>query len=444
MTFVDYSSAKSGFIEWDDILWFENKGDGVYELKYARKTSKKDKYVPASLSISVRNSDGDQDLVARVLEQAYENTKKQKRLLVLINPHGGPGKATSIYRKHGAPFFAAANCHTHVITTTHRYHAQEIAKDLDLSKYDAIVCCSGDGIPHEVMNGFAERPDAMTALATMPICQFPCGSGNSLAMSLNGTGSPSKAAVAIIKGSPMRVDLMQLSQENKTAVSFLSQTYGLVADCDLGTEDMRWMGGQRFAVGAVMRTLSATTYPCELYVKYAHVGNDAVKKHFNGMKQAKESSKGASQDVFTHAEGALTPPKFGTVNDNVPEDWTKLNLPDLSFFYVGKMPWMATDAFVFPACLPTDGCLDLITWDSKIGRVNSLQLLLQLEEGQHIHSKQAHYSKIEAYRLIPKIPKGYLSIDGESYDFKPFQVEVLPAAGCLLSMHGIYANREDL
>lgn len=442
MTVADYSSAKSGFIEWDDVLWFENQGNGVHQLKYARKIGA-NKYVPASLSISVRNSEGGQDLVEHVMTQAYENTIKRKRLLVLINPHGGPGKATSIYRKHGAPFFAAAKCHTEVITTTHRYHAQEIAKDLDLSKYDAIVCCSGDGIPHEVMNGFAERPDAMKALATMPICQFPCGSGNSLAMSLNGTGSPSRAAVAIIKGSPMKVDLMRLSQENKTAVSFLSQTYGLVADCDLGTENMRWMGGQRFAVGAVMRTLSATTYPCELYVKYAHVGNDAVKKHFNGMKR-EQHSKGIRQEEPNQAEGALTPPKFGTLNDNVPEDWTKLSLPDLSFFYVGKMPWMATDAFVFPACLPTDGYLDLITWDATIGRVSSLQLLLQIEEGQHIHSKQAHYSKIEAYRLVPKIPKGYLSIDGESYDFKPFQVEVLPAAGCLLSMHGIYANREDL
>ncbi|KAK9345034.1 hypothetical protein V1522DRAFT_408474 [Lipomyces starkeyi] len=40
--------------------------------------------------------------------------------------------------------------------------------------YDPIVCCSGDGIPHEVFNGLSKRTNAAAAFK-MPVCQLPCG-----------------------------------------------------------------------------------------------------------------------------------------------------------------------------------------------------------------------------------------------------------------------------
>ena len=44
-----------------------------------------------------------------------------------------------------------------VETTTHTGHAADIAQALDLAAYDAAVCVSGDGLPHEVFNGLGRR-----------------------------------------------------------------------------------------------------------------------------------------------------------------------------------------------------------------------------------------------------------------------------------------------
>lgn len=69
--------------------------------------------------------------------------------------------------------------------TTHPKHAIEVAKELPLDKYDAVVAMSGDGLVHEVLNGFAQHKDPIRALRT-PIAPIPTGSGNGLSLNLLG------------------------------------------------------------------------------------------------------------------------------------------------------------------------------------------------------------------------------------------------------------------
>jgi sphingosine kinase len=47
----------------------------------------------------------------------------------------------------------------------------------------------------------------------------------------------------------MKVDLFSMTQGEKRSVSFMSQAVGLMADLDLGTENLRWMGETRFMYG---------------------------------------------------------------------------------------------------------------------------------------------------------------------------------------------------
>ena len=70
------------------------------------------------------------------------------------------------------------------IDTTHRNHGYDLAKHLPL-EFDAIVTLSGDGLIHEVINGFAhhEQPDKAFAI---PIAPIPTGSGNGLSLNLLG------------------------------------------------------------------------------------------------------------------------------------------------------------------------------------------------------------------------------------------------------------------
>lgn len=47
----------------------------------------------------------------------------------------------------------------------------------------------------------------------------------------------------------MSIDLLSILQSGKRSLSFMSQCVGLIADLDLGTEHLRWMGSNRFLYG---------------------------------------------------------------------------------------------------------------------------------------------------------------------------------------------------
>ena len=71
-----------------------------------------------------------------------------------------------------------------LIDTERAKHASELAKQLSL-EFDALVLLSGDGLLHEVYNGFAEHEDPITAFS-IPVAPIPTGSANGMAINLLG------------------------------------------------------------------------------------------------------------------------------------------------------------------------------------------------------------------------------------------------------------------
>ena len=128
----------------------------------------------------------------------------------MINPFGGQGKAQKWFLRDIEPIFAAARCEIDVERTLYQGHAIEIAEKLDAKSYDAVACCSGDGLPHEVFNGLAKQTDAKGALTNVAVVQLPCGTGNAMSLNVNGTDSTSVAALSIIKGVRTPLDLTSI------------------------------------------------------------------------------------------------------------------------------------------------------------------------------------------------------------------------------------------
>lgn len=56
----------------------------------------------------------------------------------------------------------------------------------------------------------------------------------------------------------MKLDMFSMTQGSKRTWTYLSQAVGLMADLDLGTEHLRWMGDARFMYGFVR---DGTLYP---------------------------------------------------------------------------------------------------------------------------------------------------------------------------------------
>lgn len=96
-----------------------------------------------------------------------------------------PRGVTSISPVGRTSFALSFTCpHLFFVDTTHHGHAHDIAKDL-ATNYDAVVAVSGDGLVHEVLNGFAEHADPIKAFS-IPVAPIPTGSGNGLSLNLLG------------------------------------------------------------------------------------------------------------------------------------------------------------------------------------------------------------------------------------------------------------------
>ncbi|KAJ3725910.1 ATP-NAD kinase-like domain-containing protein [Lentinula raphanica] len=373
------------------------------------------------------------NLAKTTLEWAYKDIKPNRRLKILVNPHGGVGKGVAIFNKHIEPVFRAAGCSLDIVHTRKTGDAYDIAKTLPLIEYDALITVSGDGLVHEVLNGFANHVNPRRALR-MPIAPIPTGSGNGLSLNLLGLEDGLDVVAAtlnIIKGSPMPVDVFSFTQNGKRTISFMSQALGLMADVDLGTEDLRWMGDSRFMYGLFRGLIKFK--PCDVQLSYKAVEQDKRKMFENLNLRLSKRSDYTPEDLDD--DTTLPEPKVGS---NETEGWTTFSEP-LLYMYAGKGPYVARTFMAFPVSLPDDGLIDIAVQSTKnFSRTGVLSSFDGAPKGEIYWNDSLHYIKAEAYRVKPLSKKGYLSIDGESYPFEEFQVEVLPRLATLLSSHGHY------
>ncbi|KAL4790235.1 ATP-NAD kinase-like domain-containing protein [Aspergillus venezuelensis] len=369
----------------------------------------------------------------KLLTLAYGDAKRYKRLKILINPFGGKGTASKLYRTYAEPVFAAAHCEIDVQETTHGGNATEIAEQIDINAYDAIVCCSGDGLPYEVFNGLAKKPNAREALAKLAVAMLPCGSGNAMAWNLCGTGSVSVAALTIVKGVRMPMDLMSVTQGTTRTLSFLSQSFGIIADSDLGTENIRWMGAHRFTYGFLMRLMHRAIYPCDLAIKVIMDDKTSIKNHYNTYIN---STPPLRTPQNTEETLGLPPLTYGTVLDDLPKDWTVVRGETMGNFFAGNMAIVSKDTNFFPAAVPNDGLIDIVTVDGTTPRSKILGMMTEVPQGTFFDMPEVEIRKAVAFRLTPREKEGYISIDGEKVPFEAFQVEIHKGLGTVLSKSG--------
>jgi len=415
------------------------------------KAINKTKLRPVTEAFSITENDVKQAQVfsQKVIARAYGQAQQKKRIKVIINPFGGKGKAVKYWTNEIEPIFRAAQCEIDVVHTTHSAHAEEIGEELDIDKWDVVACCSGDGVPYEIWNGLGRKKNARAALAKVAVTQLPCGTGNALSFSCNGTSSPSRAALAIVKGNNTRIDLASITQGDRRTLSFLSQSLGIVAESDLGTENMRWLGDARFTVGFFRRILRKTTWPCEIAVGVEIADKNEIQKDYRlSIEQSASRPLPNADEVagaVNSAEGEGLPHlRYGTIHDELPTGWEMTPFPNLGNFYAGNMPFMAADANFFTFARIDEGMMDLVTIRGDIAMHKSIAMMLSVEGGRLWQHKDVTYRKISGFRVNPKQKEGYISVDGERYPFEPFQVEVHKGLGTTLTRDGRYFRPDEI
>ncbi|KAF9093752.1 sphinganine kinase lcb4 [Mortierella sp. AM989] len=377
-----------------------------------------------------------------VLTHVYKDLKRGRHFKVLVNPFGGQGHAKRIWEHTAEPLFKAAGCTYDLTYTTHRYHAKEIAKDLDIRAYDAIVSVSGDGVLHEVINGLMERPDAAIA-HKLPLGAIPGGSGNALSFSLLGEDHGShvgNAVLGIIKGKAMPVDLCSVTQGLNRFFSFVLQSFGLIADVDLGSEHLRWMGEARFTVSAVGKLLSQTTYSCELAYIPEECDINKIEAQYNEHRRQPVVWADQTHDEMDQNHKTIVD-KFGRVSDPIKDtDGWVIERDQYATVVGAKLPWISKGSVSHPAAQPNDGLIDLLIFPKGIGRVAGLQVMVGVESGEHVYNSKVRYMKVKAFRVTPQAASGYISIDGEHTPYEPYQVEAHRGLISVLSIDGRYSR----
>ncbi|XP_053606173.1 sphingosine kinase 2-like [Plodia interpunctella] len=258
----------------------------AYILKHSRRTQKRER---TTITLRFRSYDKYEDNNKEA--QKWRATLKcligghpvtytppinEKKLLVLLNPKSGTGKARELFQTKVAPILQEAEVPYDLHVTKYAQYAREFVRTRNIYSWRGIVAVGGDGVLFEVLNGMFERLDWQQALSEVPLAIVPCGSGNGLAKTIchqfnepyiqqNLIG----LSMALARGKTTPLDVVRIETKTKIMFSFLTVGWGLVSDIDIESERIRALGGQRFALYALARILGLRKY--KGVVSYARI-----------------------------------------------------------------------------------------------------------------------------------------------------------------------------
>lgn len=244
---------------------------------------------------------------------------------------------------------------------------------------------SGDGLVHEVVNALCK-----TNRVEMPVVALPGGSSNAMASVLcENSGLPCtlfNSAYVAIKGNPTKLDITRINRENGPPIySFLSVSWGFIADTDIGSDKLRWCGTFRYDIYGFWRLLKLRKYSGVLTI-------------WDDSGETVESG------------GFLS-------------------------FISCNLPFIGTDMHVAPRAALNDGFNDLLLVRSEhVGRFGLAKVLLKQDSGRHLDLQQLRYIKARKWRLAPNPPPGIFSIDGEMYPAEPIEAEVVQGLALTLAL----------
>ena len=367
-----------------------------------------------------------------------QSKDRKRKILAFINPIGGKGNALNIWEK-AKKIFIQANLDIDTIITQQFKEAYNYILTLDPMKYDGFICCSGDGIIHEIINAIFHRneEDKNKFLDHCAICALPAGSGNALSKAISSyCGDDNRIETHcyyLCKGIKKKIDVQEMELKNveKKVYSVIAFMYGFLADCDLESEIIRCIGFFRTSIWGLIRFICLRDYLGTLYYLPDNASDDLLNKMPN-INENIENEK-----------------NYGLVKES----------DQYNIFITNNIKYCSENLSPHPLSELDDGYSDLfmIPQSKGGGRWPLLRYLLNdMDNGNYFtdeskkNTKNGYqYIKTKWWRFIPKKSiedpddvnhiynweKQY-SIDGERYPICPMQCHTLNA------IFSVYSGKE--
>ncbi|RWS18029.1 sphingosine kinase 2-like isoform X2 [Dinothrombium tinctorium] len=414
-----------------------------------------------------------------------EMVPQQRKLLVLINPASGPGKALEIFEQRVVPIFLESDIRYKVVITEYSKSGLTFVKNtIDLlTQWDSIVVVSGDGLLFEVFNGLMQRPDWEKAIK-MPVGIIPGGSGNGIAHSINyASGEPSStnpiisAALNVVRGKSIPTDLVRIKTSKRTIYSCLSIGWGLIADIDIESERLRAVGGARFTIWALIRAMALRKYKGRLsYLPVPGVKrpkapvtqnfissripksntfdyrpdllrkpvvqrscsldspsivplSDVTVEYCNEVEISKTSSEMEKKNDSTN--NSSSNPKTSS-ESSYSSEWVTVD-GDFVLVYSSYPTHISSDCFFTPGAKFDDGIIWLVYILGSAKRSQIIQFLASLSSGNHINLPFVCSVPVRSFKLEPKSNQGRITVDGELIECCTLEADVMPSVARLLA-----------
>jgi len=318
--------------------------------------------------------DDKEGFLNNMISETYAHRKivkdyKIRKLLLLFNPFSGNGlgKVNSEKLKH---LLEAKGLEVIKIASTSPGHFREISKELNITVYDCVAVCGGDGTISEFLQDVIDRK------LDIPIALCPGGTGNGLASSL-GLHSPEDCLNSIISNSHIGVDSNRVVDAKGSIYYSINMIGGALAfDANTRAEKLRCCGPIRY-------DMSALSLFCQSY------------------------SKPMEMDLDGHT----------------------LSFNSLAFFLMNNTS-MGAGSHCAPFASITDGYFDIwIVPDMKLTK--ALKVLSALKDGSQIYMPEAKYTLLRAKKMKYFFTGG-INIDGENCAIGPCEVECMPSSWRLM------------
>ena len=176
--------------------------------------------------------------------KAYE-----KKVLAVICPKSGNGSAESLF-KQAEDALKSNGFIIDTLKTTHKNHAKEYIQELEketLKQYYSILCFSGDGIVHELLNGFYGRPDFEEL--DLRIAPFLGGEVNTMMLNSLSDWNFTKSLLNMVYVSTRArfrsttvTKYVTSNLDTHVIYSIIGLNFGFYADLDLFRQQKSWYG----------------------------------------------------------------------------------------------------------------------------------------------------------------------------------------------------------
>jgi len=291
----------------------------------------------------------------------------RRKIVVFINPFSGTGRAMDKWRQV-CSMLEKAGVQAQEIVTESTNHAYEVVQKINLNQFDGVVTVSGDGLIHEVLNGLTSREDWDSLSSTLALGIVPGGSGNAIHCSLlhqqleDFRDELLVAALNIARGSAVAGDYIDCQTDTKRFSSLFGVAWGLIPDCDIGSEVIRWAGFMRAYLWLVFRIMKPRTY--------------------SGV-----------VSYLQHKQGVSVDPELPALGDPVPDTWTSVKGSFLTV-YACKQSWLDYKTLIIPQARLNDGIIHLVMISGEVSRLEWIRFLVNPDD-PHLRDN------ITAIQIIP-------------------------------------------